>query len=155
MSMDLLYKDANNDIQDVINMSNINCGAFQRQIDHVIQSAAENAGGYARTAQMRYDREQNVQAGEEFPDHEYLNHLRQDRDQGNNDFNAVNQLRASWDLYREDITDRISTATMMKLCAYVLQDEASPRYTQVYATRIIMELIDVLNYQGDLEVYFS
>ena len=154
MSMDLLYKDANNDIQDVINMSNSNCGAFQRHVSNVIQRVAEDEGGYARTAQMRYDREQDVQAGEEFPDHEYLNHLRQDRDQGNNDFNAVNQLRASWDLYCDGITEAVSTSTMLKLCTYVI-DGGGPVQHTGYAARIVLELIDVLNYQGDLEVYFS
>ena len=71
MSMNLLYRDKNNDVQNVINMSNSNCGAFQRHLSSVIQNVCNTAGGYARTAQMRYDREQDVQAGEEFPDHEY------------------------------------------------------------------------------------
>lgn len=154
MSVDLLYKDANNDIQDVINMSNNNCGAFQGHVSKVIQRVCEGEGGYARTAQMRYDREQDVQAGEEFPDHEYLNHLRQDRDQGNNDFNAVNQLRASWDLYCHGITGAVSTSTMLKLCTYVMDDDGPARYTG-YAARIALELIDVLNYQGDLDLYFA
>ena len=154
MSMDLLYKDANNDLQDVINMSNVNCGAFMAQVSNVIQLVCEGEGGYARTAQMRYDREQDNQAGEEFPDHEYLSHLRQDRDQGNNDFNAANQLRASWDLYREGITGAVSTATMLKLCTYVMDDGGPARHTN-YAARITLALIDVLNYQGDLDLYFA
>ena len=155
MSMDLLYKDANNDIQDIINMSNSNCHAFQRQVSIVIQRVCEEAGGYARTAQMRYTREQNEQADVEFPDHEYLNHLRQDRDQGNSDFNALNQLRASWDLYTDGFTDRISTAVMMKLCLFIAADGSSPASAQGYACRIALNLIDVLNYQGDLDLYFA
>jgi hypothetical protein len=154
MSMDLLYKDANNDLQDVINMSNTNCGAFQCQVSNVIQRVCEGEGGYVRTAQMRYDREQDVQSQQEFPDHEYLNHLRQDRDQGNNDFNAANQLRASWDLYREGITGAVSTSTMLKLCTYVM-DDGGPVQHANYAARIALGLIDVLNYQGDLDLYFA
>tara|TARA_B110000211_G_C14008183_1_gene521822 strand:+ start:221 stop:679 length:459 start_codon:yes stop_codon:yes gene_type:complete len=152
--MDLLYKDANNDLQDVINMSNSNCGAFQRQVSNVIQRVCEEAGGYARTAAMRYKREQNEQADAEFPDHEYLNHLRQDRDQGNSNFNAINQLRASWDLYIDGFTGGVSTSTMLKLCTYIMDDGGPVQHTG-YAARIALELIDVLNYQGDIDLYFA
>ena len=153
MSMDLLYKNRNNDIHDVINMSNSNQAMYSDQITNSLLRNAKNLTAAFTKEASRYDEEQDIQCVEAFPDHEYLRHL---QEQKNLLFEMMGDANIMLDLYHTFLAGgTLPAADFMRMVCVVLMDPQMSSHDLRYSAAILAELTTVLQYQGNVEVYWA
>ena len=144
MSTNLCYINRFNEAVAVINMSNVNGFAFRV---HVSDELASLELEYRRQVQ----RSQNeIDDGDRDPG--YIEYLKETRDNTAHKHREIHRLLTRWNTVRYDAHAKIDAADTLRIIALVRNYAGQ---FDVYMEVIAFELVDLIQYGGNPDLYFD